>query len=73
MNVVRRRVLIYRTALLLGKVKGRHREGELFLHSFEKGVECRIYGLPDGSIQIKGVYGRMWKMLPDHGSRSVAK
>ncbi len=57
----RGRAFIYRSALLLGTVKGRHRNGDLFLHSFDKGIRCRVYGLPDGSIQIKPHWGRMWK------------
>ena len=72
-NAVRRRVLIYRTALLLGEIKGRHRNGGMHVHSFDKGVRCRTYGLPDGSIQIKGLYGRMWGTLPDPSSRGAAK
>ena len=61
----RRRVTIYPSALLLGELKGRHRSGGLFLHSFDKGIRCRVYGLPDGSLQIKAHWGRMWRMSDD--------
>lgn len=69
----KRRVLIYRTALLLGEIRGRHRSGGRYLHSFGKGVRCKTYGLPDGSIQIKGLYGRLWGNLPEPSARSRRK